>query len=149
MNKLLKVLFIIALILIPICIILTIYYAFLGKTYLKVNSKNEETILKMLEENENIAIKGKIKEIGKMQGLGDWYLYIIYEDGSQEETILDDGDLHELYMYIKHNGKLAGTKGIIVHYIFIISVGIVIIYALYKICMYINKKTDEIIEKQI
>ena len=100
----------------------------------------------MLGENQDISTDKKINKIGNMQGLGDWELYIEYADGSKEEDTLDDGDLHELYMYIKQNGKLGGTKKTIVDYTFITSVGIVILYSIYKICMHVNKKTDEIIK---
>ena len=146
LNKNFKIAFIIALILIPICIFLSFIYALKGQYYLKVNSKNEDYIVKMLEEDNDISKDKKIRKIGNMQGLGDWELYIEYTDGSKEEDTLDDGDLHELYMYIKQNGKLGGTKAMIVKYTFIASVGIVILYFIYKICIHVNKKTDEIIK---
>ena len=147
-NKYSKKLFIIAIILIPICGVLTFLYYFRGRTYLKVNSKNEDTIIKMIEEDDTIKIKGKIKEIGNMQGLGEWLLFFKYVDGSEEEEIVDDGDLYDLYKYIKQNGSIEGTKGMIVKYTFYTSVGIVIIYGLYKICVYMNKMTDEQIKKE-
>lgn len=147
LNKNFKIAFIIALILIPICIFLSFIYALKGQYYLNVNKQNEDYIVKMLEEDNDISKDKKIRKIGNMQGLGDWELYIEYTDGSKEEDTLDDGDLHELYMYIKQNGKLGGTKKTIVDYTFITSVGIVVLYGIYKIGMHINKKTDEIIEK--
>lgn len=146
LNKNFKIAFIIALILIPICIFLSFIYALKGQYYLKVNRKNEDYIVKMLEEDNDISKDKKIRKIGNMQGLGDWVLYLEYTDGSKEEDILNDGDLHELYMYIKQNGKLGGTKATIVHYTFMASVGIVILYFIYKICIHVNKKTDEIIK---
>ena len=146
LNKNFKIAFVIALILIPICIFLSFIYALKGQYYLKVTSKNEDYIVKMLGENQDISTDKKINKIGNMQGLGDWELYIEYADGSKEEDTLDDGDLHELYMHIKQNGKLGGTKKTIVDYTFITSVGIVILYSIYKICMHVNKKTDEIIK---
>lgn len=146
-NNYFKLIFIIALILIPICILISFIYALKGRYYLKVSKENETHILKMLEDSKDISTDKKIKEISNMQGLGDWVLYIKYADGSNVEDILDDGDLHDLYMYIKQNGKLGGTKAVVVQYTFILSVGIVILYFLYKICMHINKKKDEIIEK--
>lgn len=143
LNKYFKIAFIIALILIPICIFLSFIYALKGQYYLNVNKQNEDYIVKMLEEDNDISKDKKIRKIGNMQGLGDWELYIEYTDGSKEEDTLDDGDLHELYMYIKQNGKLGGTKKTIVDYTFITSVGIVVLYGIYKIGMHINKKTDE------
>lgn len=143
LNKNFKIAFIIALILIPICILLSFIYALKGQYYLNVNKQNEDYIVKMLEEDNDISKDKKIRKIGNMQGLGDWELYIEYTDGSKEEDTLDDGDLHELYMYIKQNGKLGGTKKTIVDYTFITSVGIVVLYGIYKIGMHINKKTDE------
>ena len=146
LNKNFKIAFVIALILIPICIFLSFIYALKGQYYLKVTSKNEDYIVKMLGENQDISTDKKINKIGNMQGLGDWELYIEYADGSKEEDTLDDGDLHELYMHIKQYGTLGGTKKTIVDYTFITSVGIVILYSIYKICMHVNKKTDEIIK---
>lgn len=146
-NNYFKNIFIIALILIPICIFMSFIYALKGRYYLNINNQNKAYIMKMLVEDEDISTDKEIKRIGNMQGLGEWILYVEYSDGSKAEDILRDGDLHDLYMYIKQNGKLGGTNAIIVHYIFILSVGVVTIYTLYKICICINKKTDKLIEK--
>ena len=105
-NKSFKAIFVIAIILIPICTVLSFLYALKGQYYLNVNKQNEDYIVKMLEEDNDISKDKTIRKIGNMQGLGDWVLYLEYTDGSKEEDILDDGDLHELYMYIKQNGKL-------------------------------------------
>lgn len=116
-----------ALLLIPICIILLIYYSFPGKVYLKVTSKNENAILRMLNQGTEIKVESKIKKIGNMQGLGEWILYLEYENGYKEEKILDDDELHDLYMYINQNG----SKGKIIKYTLIIFIFDIIIYRIY------------------
>lgn len=60
-NRYFKILFIVAIILIPICFCIYFQYALIGKKYVKVNNQNENEILKMLEESNSIHIKGKIK----------------------------------------------------------------------------------------
>ncbi len=66
LNKNFKIAFIIALILIPICIFLSFIYALKGQYYLKVNSKNEDYIVKMLEEDNDISKDKKLRKIGNM-----------------------------------------------------------------------------------
>ena len=66
LNKNFKIAFIIALILIPICIFLSFIYALKGQYYLKVTSKNEDYIVKMLGENQDISTDKKINKIGNM-----------------------------------------------------------------------------------
>ena len=132
-----------ALLLIPIGIILLIYYSFLGKVYLKVTSQNENAILRMLNQGTEIKVESKIKKIGNMQGLGEWVLYLEYENGYKEEKILDDDELHDLYMYINQNGSIAGTKGKIIKYTLIISIFAIIIYRIYRICLLMRKQKKE------
>lgn len=144
-NKYFKYVFIVSILLIPICITILIYYAFTGKTYLNVNRKNEQEIIKLLE-NEEIKINGKLKKIGKMQGLGDWYLYLEYYNGSKDEELLDDSEAVELYSYISSNGYCGGNKGKIATYLLKSSFIIIPIYITYMICYKIKMKTDEAIE---
>ena len=144
-NKWFKYIFIVDILLIPICITILIYYSFLGKIYLNVNRKNEQEIIKLLE-NEKIKINGKLKTIGQMQGLGDWYLYLEYYNGRNDKKILDDSEAIELYSYISSNGYCGGNKGMIATYLLKLSFIIIPSYIAYVICYKIKKKTDEIIE---
>ena len=144
-NKYFKYVFIVSIFLISFCITILIYYAFLGKIYLNVNKKNEQEIIKLLE-NEEIKINGKLKKIGKMQGLGDWYLYLEYYNGSKDEELLDDSEAVELYSYISSNGYCGGNKGKIATYLLKSSFIIIPIYITYMICYKIKMKTDEAIE---
>ena len=93
-NATFKIVSIIAAIMIPISIVCFVLSFLKPKAYLKVNKDNEEYILKLISEIEknNIDVDNKIKRIGYMQGLGDWYLYIEYADGSDFETLLGDGN---------------------------------------------------------
>ena len=153
-NKCFNVSFIISLICIFISIVLIIAYLFFsGKIYLAVNNKNRDTIIKMLEESENILksseviINDNIVRIGEMQGLGDWYLYIKYDNGEEKTIILDDGELRELYKYISSNGSYGGTLGILTNFLITISIIFIPIYITFKICYAINRTTERKIQK--
>lgn len=129
-NKIFKCIFIIAVILIPICVVIMIYFSFMGRTYLNINKKNEQEIMELLE-NEKIQTSGKLKTIGKKQGLGDWILYLKYYDGNKDEEVLNDGEARELYTYIGENGYCGGIKGKIVNVLLQLSIGIILLYILY------------------
>lgn len=156
-NKCLNIIFIISLICICISIIFIIAYSFLsGKIYLSVSDKNRNQIIKMLEESESIVnsseiiINNDIVRIGKMQGLGDWYLYIKYDNEEEKSVILSDGELRELYQYIDNKGSLGGTLGVLTEIFIklsIISIIFIPIYITFKICYYINMITEKQIQK--
>lgn len=101
-----SIIYILGVFFIPICIVLLIYYTFVGKSYYNVNSKNEETILMLLGQVTEIKEENRLKRIGYMQGLGEWILYLDYKDGMKDEILLKDYEAHDLYMYIKQNGNL-------------------------------------------
>lgn len=154
LNKYFNIFFIISLICIITSIILIITYSFVSeKTYLTVNKKNINTIVEMLEKNEHIVNSSEIKinkdivRIGKMQGLGDWYLYIKYNNKVEVTTILGDGESRDLYQYISENGSFGGNFGIITKLSIIISVAFIPIYVTFKICYVINKRTEKGIQK--
>ena len=68
---------------------LSFLYGLKGDVFLKVDNKNRDIIIEMCE-LEDILLKRRLTQIGCKQGLGDWYLYLYYEDGSTERDILDD-----------------------------------------------------------
>lgn len=155
-NKYFNIFFIISLICIFISIILILAYSFFSrKIYLTVTDKNRTTIMNMLEKNDivnssEITINNDIVRIGKMQGLGDWYLYIKYNNGKEESIILDDRDSEDLYEYIGSNGSLGGTLGILTKISITISIFAIIfipIYVTFKICYAINRITEKKIQK--
>lgn len=79
-----------------------------GKYYLKVDSNNREYIEKTVEEN--YKLKGNLNKVVYMQGLGDWYLFLYYEDGTKDETTFGDGNskVEHLREYIRENGYNEG-----------------------------------------
>ena len=131
-----SIIYILGFFLIPICIVLLIYYTFVGKSYYNVNSKNEETISMLLSQVTEIKEENKLKRIGYMQGLREWILYFDYKDGTNDEIVLKDHEAHDLYMYIKQNGSIAGTKGKVAKYTLILSISVIIID---KVLLIINK----------
>ena len=103
---------------------------------INVSSKNEETISMLLSQVTEIKEENKLKRIGYMQGLGEWILYLDYKDGTKDEIVLKDHEAHDLYMYIKQNGSIAGTKGKVAKYTLILSISVIIID---KVLLIINK----------
>lgn len=61
-NKILKKLMIIDVILIPICVVVLLFLSFRGRAYVTVNEKNEEYILHMLSSN-GIELEGSLKKL--------------------------------------------------------------------------------------
>lgn len=155
-NKYFNIFFILLLICIFISIILILAYSiFSGKIYVAVTDKNRDTIMNMLEKNgivnsSEITINNEIVRIGKRQGLGDWYLYIKYNNGEEKSIILDDWDSEDLYKYIGSNGRYGETLGILTEISITISIIAIIfipIYVTFKICYAINRITEKEIQK--
>lgn len=75
-----------------------------GKYYLKVDSSNRQYIENMV--SEKYKLKGTLNKIAYMQGLGDWYLFLYYEDGTEDYTLFGDSDSEkeEIRGYIVVNG---------------------------------------------
>lgn len=113
------------------------------KSYLQIDSKNREYIEQMI--SENYKLMGKLDKVAYMGGLGDWYLYLYYEDGTEDETLLNDGEGRELEEYIVENGYnegLASWNKIKVSFLIII---VTIFYeVLYLIIKSMLKKKKEI-----
>ena len=76
------------------------------KSYLQIDSSNRKYIEQMV--SENYKLMGKLDKVAYMGGLGDWYLYLYYEDGTEDETLLDDDEGKELEEYIVKNGYNEG-----------------------------------------
>uniref|UniRef100_UPI00405679B3 hypothetical protein n=1 Tax=Agathobacter sp. TaxID=2021311 RepID=UPI00405679B3 len=72
-----------------ICLILYLGYGLKGEVFLKVDNDNENLLSEMCE-IQNISLNGELTQIGCKQGLGDWYLYLKYKDGSSDESLLND-----------------------------------------------------------
>lgn len=123
-----------------ICFVLSFLYGLKGDVYLKIDDKNRNLVSDMCE-TEDIPLNGKLIQIGCKQGLGDWYLYLYYDDDSSEQRLLEDSIGFELRMYIRENGQVEGTKGEIVDSLIKVSafvVGMYIVCVLY--CRIIDKK---------
>lgn len=112
---------------------LSFLYGLKGDVFLNVDNKNRDIIIEMCE-LEDISLKGELTKIGCKQGLGDWYLYLYYEDGSTERDILNDTVGAELRTYIRENGQVGGTKGMIADNLIKVSASIV---GSYIICILI------------
>lgn len=91
-----------------------------GEYYLEINDDNRALIFEMCEMG-GISLKGELSQIGCKQCLGDWELYLTYEDGSSGGDILNDLVAWELRAYIRENGSVGGTKGVIVIYLVLVS----------------------------
>lgn len=113
MNKILdkiNVLVVIAIIVVSIITISNNFKKALQcKSYLQIDSSNKEYIEKIV--SENYKLKGPLDKIAYMQGLGDWYLFLYYKDGTEDKTSFNDGniDVQPLQDYIIENGYNEGN----------------------------------------
>ena len=133
--KYFKSIFIIASSIFFICFILCLGYGLKGEVFLKVDNDNKNLIWEMCE-IQDISLNGELSQIGYQQGLGDWYLYIYYDDGSSERRLLDAPIGAELRSYLRENGQVGGMKGLIAKYLIKISA---LIIGIYMVCSFINK----------
>lgn len=77
------------------------------KSYLQIDSNNREYIEQII--SQYYKLNGKLDKVAYMSGLGDWYLFLYYEDGTEDETFLDDVEGIELQEYIVKNGYNEGV----------------------------------------
>lgn len=79
-----------------------------GKYYLKVDSDNREYIEKAVEENYKLS--GTLDKVACMQELGDWNLFLYYEDGTEDKALFgdDNSKVEHLREYIIENGYNEG-----------------------------------------
>lgn len=114
MNKIIDKLSIVVTIAIIVISIITIsrnsIKALQYKYYVKVDSNNREYIEKMVEENYKLT--GILDKVAYMGGLGDWYLFLYYEDGTEDEILFGDSneDARPLEEYIVKNGYNEGER---------------------------------------
>lgn len=118
-----------------VCLILYLGYGLKGEVFLKVDNDNKNLISEMCE-IQNISLNGELTQIGCKQGLGDWYLYLEYKDGSSDESLLNDTVGADLRTYIRENGQVGGTRGLIVKSLMKISISIV---GIYTVCSVVNR----------
>lgn len=79
-----------------------------GKYYLKVDSSNREYIEKTVAENYKLT--GTLDKVAYMQELGDWSLFLYYEDGAEDKVLFGDSNrkVGHLREYIRENGYNEG-----------------------------------------
>ena len=145
MNKILDKLSIIIVIVVIVISINTISSNFTkalqAKYYLKVDSNNREYIEKIV--TENYKLTGTLNEVAYMQGLGDWYLFLYYEDGTEGEKSFVDGNskVEHLREYIRENGYNEGEASWTKIRISFWSIVVVSIYLIVR--MITNKKIKD------
>ena len=108
-----------------------------GKIYLNVNEDNIETIRELCE-IDDIEIDDGLSQIGYKMCLGDWELYLKYQNGTSDWALLNDSIGVDLRTYIRENGKMGGIAGTITYKIMNGSAVLVMICVIYfvvsKIC---------------
>ena len=108
-----------------------------GKIYLNVNEDNIETIRELCE-IDDIEIDDGLSQIGYKMCLGDWELYLKYQNGTSDWALLNDTVGLDLRTYIRENGKMGGIAGTITYKIMNGSAVLVMICVIYfvvsKIC---------------
>ncbi|MCD7753723.1 MAG: hypothetical protein LUH41_04160 [Clostridiales bacterium] len=111
------------------------YCEIIGTKIIYVNNDNEAEITEMLEDGE-ISIRGELSSVACKQGLGDWTLYLQYEDGSRDSHFLDDGVAIDIHGYISENGVVGGIKGEVSRCGAGICLIYVVPYSFYKLIMF-------------
>lgn len=106
MNKSLDIanlIIVIAIIVISIIVIVN-NFTLDFKYYLKVDSSNRQYIEKTVLEKYKLT--GTLNKIAYNQGLGDWCLFLYYEDGTEDSVSFGDCDskAEEMRGYIVANG---------------------------------------------
>ena len=108
-----------------------------GKIYLNVNEDNIETIRELCE-IDDIEIDDGLSQIGYKKCLGDWKLYLKYQNGTSDWALLNDSIGVDLRTYIRENGKMGEIAGTITYKIMNGSAVLVMICVIYfvvsKIC---------------
>lgn len=148
MKKRIKI-FIITIIVIICLISIPFNFINLLKNVYYINIDEDDAKLVNSLINDNNLIEKPIKKIGYMAGLGEWYLFIEYEDGDKREILYDDNDNLDLKRYIidngYNNGKIAKIELILAT---IITIGCGI-YGIIEIVIYINKKRNRKNQKEV
>lgn len=136
-RKKITIVLIIASVIFLISGIIYLRFELKGKIYLNVNEDNIETIRKLCE-NDDIEIDDGLSQIGYKMCLGDWELYLKYQNGTSDWSLLNDSVGVDLRTYIRENGKMGGIAGTITYKIMNGSAVLVMICVIYfvvsKIC---------------
>lgn len=126
---------VVAIILICFIIIITNFEKTIqGKIYLQIDSNNREYIEQLV--SKNYKLLGKLDKVVYKGGLGDWYLYLYYENGTEDDTLLDEGIGTELREYIVKNGynegRASGNKIQISFFIIVVTIFYEILYIIIR-----------------
>lgn len=132
LSNALKVIFAISVILLLISSISYFLYGVKGKVFLNVDDDNEAIIYELCSTSD-IVLVDDLKQIGCKQCLGDWELYLKYENGNSDWSLLNDTVGGELRSYIKENGQIGGTSGQIAYCSMVASMIVSFSLALYVI----------------
>lgn len=136
-RKKITIVLIIASVIFLISGIIYLRFELKGKIYLNVNEDNIETI-RALCEIDDIEIDDGLSQIGYKMFLGDWELYLKYQNGTSDWALLNDTVGVDLRTYIQENGKMGGIAGTITYKIMNGSAVLVMICVIYfvvsKIC---------------
>ena len=136
-RKKISIVLIIASVIFLISSIIYLRFELKGKIYLNVNEDNIETIRELCEIND-IEIDDGLSQIGYKMCLGDWELYLKYQNGTSDWALLNDTVGVDLRTYIQENGKMGGIAGTITYKIMNGSAVLVLICVIYfvvtKIC---------------
>lgn len=108
LDKINKLIIVVIMIISVIAIVSNLKKVLQCKYYLKIDSSNREYIEKTI--SENCKLKGTLNKIAYMGGLGDWYLFMYYEDGTEDETLFSESNrnVEPLEKYIVENGYNEG-----------------------------------------
>ena len=136
-RKKITIVLIIASVIFLISGIIYLRFELKGKIYLNVNEDNIETIRELCE-SDDIEIDDGLSQIGYKMCLGDWELYLEYQNGTSDWALLNDSIGVDLRTYIRGNGKMGGIAGTITYKIMNGSAVLVMICVIYfvvsKIC---------------
>lgn len=141
MNKTLDRINLIVIIFIIVISIITIFNNFKkvlqSKYYLEIDSNNRTYVEELI--SENYELKGNLNKVAYKQGLGDWYLFLYYEDGTEDKTIFGDSDIkiQPLQKYIVENGYDESIEYMVK---IRISYWAIFLSIIYEICYLVIKK---------
>lgn len=129
-RKKITILLIIASVIFLISGITYLRFELKGKIYLNVNEDNIETIRELCE-IDDIKIDDGLSQIGCKMCLGDWELYLKYQNGTSDRALINNTVGVDLLTYIQENGKMCGSAGAITYNIMCGSAVLVLICVIY------------------
>ena len=101
-RKKITIVLIIASVIFLISGIIYLRFELKGKIYLNVNEDNIETIRELCE-IDDIEIDDGLSQIGYKMCLGDWELYLKYQNGTSDWALLNDSIGVDLRTYSKRH----------------------------------------------